>query len=373
MKPVIFVSGALANKPGNAGGAWERLSWVVGLRRLAFNAIFVEQLSDASAKQIDWFRSVVEFFGLAEQAALVSTAGETIVGIESAKLLDLAYSADLLINLSGHLTLKPLLERLRRRAYVDVDPGFTQVWHADPTTPFSLPPHDVYFTLGANIGRPDCPIPTGAIRWHATRQPVVLDDWPTVATPPGRFTTIASWRGPFGPVQIEGRTLGLKVHEFRRFIQLPRRSTYSFELALDIHSADDNDRTALIHNRWRLVEPAKAVGDPAAFRRYIQQSSAEFSVAQGVYVETASGWFSDRSVRYLASGKPVLVQDSGFGRWLPVGEGVVAFQTMDEAIAGAERIMSDYPRQCRAARALAEEFFAAEKVVSRLLRDALSG
>jgi hypothetical protein len=370
---VIVVAGAIANKPGNSGGAWERLTWVVGLRRLGFDAVFVEQISDASSRQAAWFQSVVKYFGIEENAALVSTGGQTIAGMAWSKLLDLTSAADLLINLSGHLTLKPLVERVRQTAYVDVDPGFTQLWHADPATPFSLPPHDVYFTIGENIGRPGCTIPPAGVHWHAARQPVVLDDWPTVASPAGRFTTVTSWRGPYGPIQLDGRTLGLKIHEFRKFIDLPRHSTSSFELAADIDTADSKDRNALTKNNWRLVDPAAVAGNPESFRRYIQQSSAEFSVAQGVYAETRSGWFSDRSVRYLASGKPVLVQDTGFSRWLPTGEGVVAFRTTDDALAGAERIMSEYPRHCRAARALAEEFFASEKVIGRLLRDALAG
>jgi len=367
---VILVAGALANKPQNGGGAWERLTWMAGLRRLGFDAVFVEQAVPGSAVDVEWFRSAVEFFGVDDRAALVSTAGETVIGIAWPNLLDLAATADLLINLSGHLTLPTIVDRIRRKAYVDVDPGFTQYWHADPT-PFSLPKHDLYFTIGENIGRPGCPIPTGGIAWRPTRQPVILDDWPVVRVTPGRFTTIASWRGPFGPIQFGGRTLGLKVHEFRKYLDLPRRSLFEFEIASTIHPADVKDRAALVEHDWRLVDPLAAAGHPTAFRRYIQESAAEFSVAQGVYVETNCGWFSDRSVRYLASGKPVLVQDTGFGRWLPCGEGVVPFRTLDEAATGAKRIVSDYSRHADAARALAEEFFAAEKVIGRFLQDSL--
>src|SRR5262249_13579120 len=162
------------------------------------------------------------------------------------------------------------------------------------------------------------------IRWRRTRQPVVLDQWSLSCTPESdRFTTVASWRGPFGPVEYGGKLYGLKLHEFRKFIELPRRSRRTFEIALDIHEADANDRPNLESHGWRLVDPRVTAGDPEAFRRYIQASAAEFSVAQGIFVDTNSGWFSDRTVRYLASGKPALVQETGFSRNLPVGVGLV--------------------------------------------------
>jgi hypothetical protein len=372
-KGVILVAGALANKPGNGGGAWERLTWVVGLRRLGFDVWFVEQIAPAACHEsvhVRWFRSVTSWFGVAERAVLVYGDGMECIGATWEELQALASRAELLVNLSGHLTLGPLVNRVRRKVYVDVDPGFTQFWHADPNLPFTLTGHDAYFTIGENIGAAGCEIPTAEIRWRPTRQPVVLEDWP-VSRSVGewRFTTIGSWRGPFGPVQAGGKTFGLKAHEFRKLIELPRRVQRPFEIALDIHPADRKDREALEWHGWRLVDPLAAAGEPAAFREYIQGSTAEFSVAQGIYVETNSGWFSDRSVRYLASGKPVLVQDTGFGRNLPVGEGIVPFRTLDEAIAGAEDIVRNYDRHCRAARALAEKYFDSDKVLRRLLDD----
>jgi hypothetical protein len=369
--PVVIVAGALANKPGNAGGAWERLSWVVGLRRLGCDVYFVEQVDSAACggERRAWFRAVTGWFGVVDRSSLVTGAGQC-EGLSWSHLLDVAAAADLLVNLSGQLTLAPILDRVRRTAYVDVDPGYTQIWHADPATPFAVARHDFYFTIGENIGSPDCPIPTGGLDWRPIRQPVVLADWPVTGTDdPGRFTTVASWRGAFGPVSHAGQTYGLKVHEFRKVIDLPRRSPHKFEIALDIHPADAKDRDALVEHGWRLVDPAAVAADPDAFRRYVQSSGAEFSVSQGVYAGTNSGWFSDRTVRYLASGKPVLVQDTGFGRHLPVGEGLLAFRTVDEAVAGADVIVRDYDRHCRAARAIAERFFDSDKVLTRLLRE----
>jgi hypothetical protein len=302
----------------------------------------------------------------------VDSEDRRTVGLPWSDLLELAGAADLLVNLSGHLTLEPVLGRIRRKVYVDVDPGFTQLWHADAGTPFTIAEHDSYFTIGERIGV-DCPIPTGGFRWRPTRQPVVLEDWPVC--PPSscrRFTTVASWRGAYGPVRGQGRTYGLKVHEFRKYLILPRLTPkeIAFEIALDIHSGDARDLAALRENGWRIVEPGSVANDPAAFRRYLQESAAEFSVAQGIYVETQCGWFSDRSVRYLASGKPVLVQDTGLGPLYPTGEGLVSFRTLDEAAEGAARIVRDYEQNCRAARALAEEYFDSDKVLTRFLREA---
>jgi hypothetical protein len=379
----IIVSGALANKYGNGGGVWERMSWVAGLRRLGFDVFFVEQIADdvcvdaagaatsfADSVNLKWFHSVTRWFQIVDRSALIYGNGEQSAGVPRRRLLELAESAELLINLGGHLTLAPLLERIRRKAYIDVDPGFTQFWHAGGNTGTHLQGHDFYFTVGENIGTALCPIPTGGIRWRPIRQPVVLEHWPvSAAGSPGRFTTIASWRGPYGPVHHAGRTYGLKVHEFRKFVELPRRVPQRFEIALDIHPADGKDLDLLRRHGWHVVDPGEVVPDPEEFRRYVQASGAEFSAAQGIYVETGSGWFSDRTVRYLASGKPALVQDTGFSRNYPVGEGLIPFRTLEEAAAGAERIVRDYDKHCRAARALAEKLFDSDKVLGRLIGD----
>jgi hypothetical protein len=385
----IVVSGALANRAGNGGGAWVRLSWVLGLKKLGCGVHFVEEIGrrhcvDAGGSpcgldesvNLAYFKKVVRQFGLAETASLIYEGGEQIHGLNRGELLDMAAGADLLVNISGHLASEPFFGRFRRKAYIDIDPGFAQMWHAAGNPGARLAGHDVYFTIGENIGKPGCTIPTCGITWRHTRQPVVLEDWPDQGAGAWGerergFTTVGSWRGAYGPVQHEGKTYGLKVHEFRRFLELPRRSGKEFEVALDIHPADDKDRKALLANGWRLVDPQAVAADADGFRRYVQGSGAEFSVAQGIYVDTNSGWFSDRTVRYLASGRPALVQETGFSRNLPSGEGLVAFCTLEEAVAGAEGIVRDYPRHCRAARALAETYFDSDQVLRRLLEEGI--
>jgi hypothetical protein len=356
----VLVAGALANKPGYGGEAWVRLSYVLGFRRLGLETSFVEEIEEPSDEAIAWFTDVVERFGLSGSAALVDREGEPFLG-------EPPDGADLLVNVSGNLRGEKLLRRARRRAYVDIDPGFTQYWQAQGK--LGVDGHDVYLTIGENIGRPDCPIPTNGLDWLPTRPPVVLDDWPVAGDgSPDRYTTVASWRA-YGPVEADETSYGVKAHEFRKFVELPRNAPGTYEIALDIHPSEAGDLALLRDNGWQLVDPREVAGDPFAFRAYVQGSGAEFSVAQGIYVETGSGWFSDRTVRYLASGKPVLVQDTGFT--LPTGEGLLAFRTLDEAAAGAREIAWDYQRHGRAARRLAEEEFDSDRVLTRLLENGL--
>jgi hypothetical protein len=209
-------------------------------------------------------------------------------------------------------------------------------------------------------------VPTCGIEWVTTPQPVVLEHWP--ARDGGEwFTSVVTWRGAFSPIEYQGKTYGLRVHEFRKFAALPRLSGRPFQLALDIHPSDAKDLALLADNGWTLVDPAAAAGDPWVYQDYIRGSKAEFVAAKNMYVQTASGWLSDRSLCYLASGKPVLAQDTGFTELYPTGAGLLAFTTLDEALAGVEELSRDYARHARAARGLAEDCFDSDKVLGRLL------
>jgi len=382
----IVVAGALANKHRHGGSVWVRMSWAEALRSLGFDVLFLEQLSaadciDCAGLRADFgasanaatFRAATEAFGFAGDAALVCPDDERVLGMQRDELLDRLDEAALLVNLSGHLRWRPALERLPRRIFVDLDPGYTQIWHASGGDAAGLEGHELHFTVGANVGTTACDLPTGGIRWRPIRQPVVLDRWPlSIADERGAFggfTTVASWRGAYGRPVWEGRSYGLKVHEFRRYASLPGVTGLPFAAALDIHPADAHDADHLRAGGWKLLDPA-LVGDVDGFRRFVRSSGAEFSTAQGVYVETHSGWFSDRTVRYLASGRPALVQDTGFSAHLPVGTGLVPFRTLDEARAGAHAIVTDYARHSAAARALAEQCFAPAPALAPLLEAA---
>lgn len=376
----VVVSGAVANKLGNGGAVWTRLNWVLGFRKLGFDVFFVEQIAKSTCTDgrgggaefeesvnLAYFKEIMERFGLADSAALIYNEGEQIHGCAASELSDLAADADLLVNITGHLSWEPLFRRFRCKAYVDLDPGYTQFWHAANVPGLRLSDHDFYFTVGENVGTPLCAIPTGDIHWRPVRQPVVLEEWPVSGGGDhDKFTTIASWRGAYGRVGFGGRSYGQKAHEFRKFVEVPRRVAKTFEIALDIHPAEAGDLDLLRAHGWRLIDPATVAADPEAFRVYVEESGAEFSVAQGVYVETASGWFSDRTTRYLASGKPALVQDTGFRREYLDGGGLLAFSTPDEAVAGAETIARNYEQHCAAARRVAEEYFDSDKVLRGL-------
>jgi hypothetical protein len=377
---LAIVSGALANKPSNGGNAWSRLSWVAGLRQQGWHVLFVEEINESNcvdaagapavfehSANLAFFRSTMKQFGVTSSSALICDGGKKLDGLPLAELARAARQAELLFNVSGHLTLPELKHAPACKVYYDDDPGFTQFWHAAGEGGARLEGHDFYFTLGANIGSPGCAIPAGGIAWRPTRPPVVLAQWPAGAPRAfDRFTTVASWRGAYGPLQHGGKTYGLKAHEFRKFLALPARSGHPCEIALQIYPGDRKDLESLFAHGWRLVDPQQVAGDCEAFRRYVQGSGAEFSAAQGIYVETNSGWFSDRTTRYLASGRPALVQETGFSRHLPTGEGLLSFRTLEEAVEGAQRIVGDYERHCRAARKLAEEFFDTDKVIQTL-------
>ncbi len=380
----IVVAGALANKPSYGGEAWVRLAWVRGLRSLGAEVLFVEELDPAvtgvgddpaalsSSPHVAFFDAVSRRWGLAEGASLITPQGEHLAGLPLGAVMDFAAGADLLVNISGHLSYRPVFRGVRRRAYVDLDPGFTQYWHAAGETGLRLHQHEVHFTVGENVGTPGCPIPTSGIRWLPLRQPVVLEDWPAVEPPEQlRFTTLASWRGSYGPVEADGHVFGLKVHEFRRFARLAEEVGVLVEVALDIHPDDDRDRRMLQGHGWKLVDPKRVAATPEEFRDYVRGSGAELSVAQGIYVDTRSGWFSDRSARYLATGRPVVVQDTGFGRRIPVGEGLLSFQDVRSAARAAEDVVRDYERHRMAARHIAQEYFDARKVLSGFLERAL--
>lgn len=380
-RPIAIVAGAIANKYLNGGAAWTRLSWALGIGRLGFDVYFVEQIDSSHCRDEDgrpteflnsanhsYFRGVLAGFGLADRSALICDGGLEVSGISRGELDDLAADASLLINISGHLKLSSFMASAACKLYVDLDPGFTQVWQQDGLLHPSFGLHDHFYTVGEAIGSPGCSIPTGGIDWKPTRQPLVMEHWPVREQRDSRgFTTVSAWRDDYGPLRHLGRTLGLKVHEFRRFIDLPQRIGEPCEIALRIDPEDGADRERLERHGWVIRDPAEVVPGPGEFREYVQNSGAEFSVAKGVYVGTRSGWFSDRTVRYLGSGRPALVQETGFSDRYPVGEGLLAFRTLAEAVAGAREIARNYAGHCRAARRLAEDCFDSDKVLGRIL------
>jgi hypothetical protein len=364
----VVIAGAVAQKPRSAGHAWQFLQYLLGLRRLGHEVLLYDSMSagEGAAAGVAWLREVLEPFGLGG-AWTLDLGGGTHAGLDRRSALRFVRDADAVINIMGFITDEEVLGAARRRVFLDTDPGFGQMWRALGLADV-FAGHDVHVTIGERIGEPDCAVPGCGLDWVTTPQPVVLEQWPV--QPPGsgrRLTSIASWRGAYGPIDYEGHTYGLRVHQFRRFWNLPRRARGSFELALDIDPWDAADRRRLVDGGWIPVAPARIAGTVDGYRQWIRSSDAEIMVAKGMYVDSRSGWVSERSLCYLASGRPVVAQDTGFGDRYPTGAGLLAFSTVDEAVAAIEAIRADPRGHAEAARAVAEDHFDSDRVLPRLL------
>jgi hypothetical protein len=367
----------VAGDPYQGGASWAVLQYALGLRRLGCGVTFVEQWeAPPDAKSLArtptgfYFREVVQAFGLEECSALVRAGTDQTLGLVYPRLRERCRDADLLINISGILTDPDLIGDIPVRAYLDLDPAFNQLWH-ESGIDMRFDAHNRFVTVGQALGTPDCPVPTAGREWIRTLPPVVLDWWPAAGGPgDGSFTSIGNWRG-YGSVEHQGVHYGQRVHSMRELMELPRRTEAQFRLALAIHPDEKKDLEALDANGWQLVNPLDAAGTPDRYARFIQRSTAELGIAKSGYVLSNSGWFSDRSACYLASGRPVLAQETGFSRFLPVGEGLLSFESVDDAAAGVEAIRAGYARHARAARELAEERLESDRVLRALL-DALA-
>ncbi len=380
MSHSIVIAGAWAQKPKIAGHTWVLLQYLLGFQRLGWKTLFVDYLEPSvcvdeaglncppeGSVNLRYVLDVVKRFALEDDYVLIGPEGESLIGMPRSRLLERVRHSAFLLNIMGYLRDEEILGCAFRRIFLDIDPGFGQFWdELGLHRPFAG--YDAHVTIGLNIGRPDCTIPTCGLDWIVTPQPVVLEWWPPSKTPGESFTTIASWRGAYGPVEFQGKSYGLRVHQFRRFVDLPRLTGRPFELALAIHPSETRELALLSDKGWSLVDPQIVAGDPLSYRGYIERSRAEFSVAKDIYVQTQGGWISDRSLCYLASGKSVLAQETGFSRHYPTGEGLLTFSTLEEAVAGVEEISRRPDQHARAARALAEEYFDSDKVLGELLK-----
>ena len=373
----ILVGGMFARVPGQGGLAWVVLHYMLGLRRLGYDVILVEPLGEvdlrpggtgiAESENARYFADVVHRFGIEAQAVLLLEGTRETVGLSYDRLQEAARDADLLINMAGGLTDPDLLEPIPVRLYLDLDPGFTQLWHEVEGLDMNFDGHTHFATVGLTLGGPASTVPTCGIDWIPTPPPVVLDEWSFAQhVERDALTTVANWRG-YGSIQVNGTFYGQKAHSLRQFFDLPRRVDAGFQLALAIDPGEPKDLAALAENGWQLVDPREAAATPGAYRRFIQGSRAEFGIAKSGYVKARSGWFSDRSVCYLASGRPVIAQETGFSRVLPTGEGLLVFETADQVVEAVDVLAADYDRHRRAARSIAEEAFASEVVLPRLL------
>jgi hypothetical protein len=369
-----------------AGVTYQFLHYLIALRRLGYDAWYIEDsgrwiydpnLNDLSPEATGNIQAVVPILqahGFGERWGFRGNyPGGQCHGLTEGQILKLYREADAFLNVTGAQELRDEHMACRRRIYVETDPVAAQIKVAqgDEQTLAALAAHDTHFSFGGNFGAPDCKVPLEKFNWLPSRQPVVLDLWDNT---PGShlngaaYNTIATWQNKGKDVVYQGkRYYWSKDREFKKFLDLPRHRNVPFELAVGI---DERTRKKLLAQGWRITDPIQISRDLDRYRRYILDSRGEFTVAKDQNIRLRSGWFSDRSACYLAASRPVVNQDTAFGSYLPTGKGLFAFRTMEDVLAAVDEIESDYPGNCRAAREIAEEYFAAEKVVGRLMEQA---
>jgi hypothetical protein len=368
---------------GPLGGlAWHYLQYLIGLANLGHDVFYVEDSDDYPACYnpsrnvtdtdptygLRFTARAFDRLGLGERWAYYDAHTERWLGPGADNILDVCRSADLVLNVSGVNVLRPWLSDVPVRVLVDTDPAFTQIRHlTDPIARRRALQHTAFFSFGENIDGGSSDIPDDGVPWLATRQPVALDAWPaTPGQPQGRLTTVMQWSS-YPPREYQGQHYGMKSDSFGPYADLPEQVGPIFQLSLGGSGFDEE-----MASKWGVQDSRLPTRDPWTYQRYIQNSKAEFSVAKHGYVVSRSGWFSERSAAYLASGRPVIVQDTGFTAWLAAGVGVLAFGTPDEALTRIEEVNSRYELHCQAARGIAEGYFDARQVLPHLIERAMA-
>ncbi len=379
----IVILGMMGRCPFG-GQTWLYLNWLRGFERLGHEVWYVEDdsvwpydplqntVTDDCSYAVQHIESCMDRIGIPDRWAFrLADRKGTCFGISGSQLDELYRSCDALLNVVGATDLREEQLRARLKVYVETDPvtAELQLANGDEHTRKEFAKYDHIFTYGENYGAADCRVPLNGIKYAKTRQPVDLDLWPKNYDPEARFfTTIGNFRQNGNDIVYRGETYYWSKHyEWEKFLGLPLSTSQPFELAMN---CEGEDRQRLQAAGWNLVSPLTMSQDVfGAYPDYFRQSRGEFTVAKDQNVRLRSGWFSERDACYLASGKPVVAQDTGFGDTLPSGEGLFAFTTMEQALAAIEAINGDYRRHCESARAIAEEYFAAPKVAAKLLHD----
>ena len=396
----LIVMGILGRTP-LAGVSWQVLHFLEGFRRLGHDIYYIEdtggwayhplrtnadhEAEDAYEINLQYAVShvarVMSAHGLQDRWAYRSRVDDRIFGLSETQVSNAFENADALVNLTGSTQLREEHARVPVRIYIETDPVLPQIEVAqgDRKRIDLLSAHTHHFTYGENLGAPDCGVPVTRFKYLPIRQPIVLDWWTTDAEPGSElndrfkvrpyFTTIAKWRQPGKDIDWNGETYSWSKHvEFLKFIDLPRRTGQEFELALAWQDEKDQEAIPQLRSHgWRIIDGISLSLDAAPYREYILRSRGEFTVAKDQNIRLRSGWFSDRSACYLAAGKPVVTQDTAFGNILPIGRGLFAFRNMEDILTAIETIEGDYDRHSRAAREIAQEYFATENVLCSLI------
>jgi hypothetical protein len=378
----VVLAGYLVRNP-LGGYAWEAAHYLLGLRALGHDAWFYEDtghystawnpVSGESWESYDYGLGVAAEFlrgiGFGDRWVFVDTIRGVEHGPGSGRAAALLREADLVVNVAGVNRIPPERRGGRPALYVDIDPAFTQIKAAegDPILRAILDEHEHHFTFGENIGTPRSPLPTAGYVWHPTRPPVALDWWRSEAGPGRAYTTVGTWDAGGRDVVWAGESFRWrKRSEWMRCLDLPERTGAQFEVAMDVQSVP-GDPAILGAHGWRIADPLAVSIDPWRYREYIRGSRGEFTVAKDLNIRLRSGWFSDRAACYLAAGRPVVEQDTGFGDVLPLGPGLHAFRTVEEAAEAIRVVEADWAAASRYASDVAQEYLAAERVVGRML------
>jgi hypothetical protein len=368
----VILGGMVAGVPGHGGATWAALQYVLGLRALGHDVLLLDEVrgpGDPAARE-RCLAHVAAAFGLERRAALL-TGGGNAIGIGYDDVLAFAADADLLVNLAGTMHDPRVLEAVRRRLLVDLDPAFTQLWHAQGVD-VGIGAHHRFASVGLRLHAPECDVPDGGVRWEPTLPPVVLERWPAADEPPTEgLTAIANWRS-YGTIEHEGVRYGQKAHSVRALIDLPQRLAEPPRFALLIDPAEAQDIAALHQHGWVLIDAAHETATPESYARFVRASAAELGIAKEGYVVSGCGWFSDRSACYLASGRPVVAQRTGWEHVLPEGEGLLGFDDAAEAAEAIAAVRAEPARHAAAARGIAEEHLDARRVLPALLEVGLS-
>jgi hypothetical protein len=375
----IILSGTIG-RSGLGGQAWASLQYLLGLRALGHDVYYLEDCGRSSWVYVwekeDWTHELdypaayvnacLAPFGFGDR--WIYRDNYRSVGISLPGFLEICARADLLLlRAVPFWNWREEYERPRRRAFIDVDPGFTQISIAngDAGLTAGIGVCERRFTYAQRFGLAGCEVPPNGGPWIPTRPPVFLDEWPVASQPATHFTTVVRWQG-FKEVTFNGVHYGQRDREFPRYFDLPTRTSQPFKIA-----QMGMKPGTLEPYGWEVLPGEVISRTPESYREFIQASRGEFSIPKNGYVAMRGGWFSDRSVCYLASGRPVLIEDTGLADWLPVGDGLISFFDPKGALDGLEKVNADYPNQCRAARTLAEDHFASRKVLPRFLEAAM--
>lgn len=368
------------------GMAWHYLQYVMGLRRLGHDVLYIEDSDDFPgcydplrfttdsdpSYGLRFTHATFKRLGLDKDWAYWDAhGGEWRGGLGEKRREAIFDDVDMLINVSLSNPIRDWALKVPLRLAIDTDPVFTQIRNlSHPARREATSRHTHFFTFGERWGAPGSTMPDDGFGWLPTRQPIVLEAWPTTEPPRGgRFTTVMQWDSYPSRV-YNGVRYETKARSFEKVMGLPTMVTAELELALGGTNAP---RQRLLEHGWRLENPLGITRDPWTFRSYVRSSAGEFSVCKHGYVTSRCGWFSERSANYLASGRPVIVEETGFSDWLPTGLGVLPFSTAEEAAQAVETVRGDLSVHGRAARDLAQEYFDAGRVLGDLTEAALGG